>query len=117
MDNMSAIKENRDKLLDTIGNFLTTFGTSLVTFLRTISQNTLNISSVVVLHCVFVPATIAYLTGLTEKLPSIDSVLLVLVALTIMAANALVKNDRLLILTHMLGFIGNCVLLSMVVFK
>jgi hypothetical protein len=117
MQDMNAIKENRDKFFDTIGNGLNEFATGLVDFARTISHNTLNIASVVVLHCVFVPSTIAYLTGLTEKLPSFDSVLLVLLALTIMAANALVKNDRLAILTHMIGFIGNCVLLSMVVFK
>jgi hypothetical protein len=117
MKDMNAIKENRDKFFDSIGKGLNDFGNAFVDYVRTISNNTLNIASVVVLHCVFVPATIAYLTGITERLPSIDSVLLVLLALTIMAANALVKNDRLAILTHMLGFISNSVLLSMVIFK
>jgi hypothetical protein len=108
---------NYDKFFDSVNKNVSDFFEALVDYAKTISNNTLNIASVVVMHCVFLPSTIAYLNGITEKLPSIDSVILVLLALTIMAANALVKNDRLAILTHMIGFIGNSVLLSMVVFK
>lgn len=88
-----------------------------VNYIKTLSQQTLNIASVVVLHCVFVPSVIAYNANITQSLPSLDSVILVLVALTIMACNSLVKKDMLAITTHMFGFIGQCVLLSFVIFK
>lgn len=89
----------------------------LVNYIKTLSQQTLNIASVVVLHSVFIPSVIAYNTGLTERLPSLDSVILVFIALTIMACNSLVKKDMLAITTHLFGFIGQCVLLSFVIFK
>ena len=93
------------------------FGSECYQYITTLSQQTLNIASVVVLHSVFVPSVIAYNTGLTERLPSLDSVILVLIALTIMACNSLIKKDMLAITTHLFGFIGQCVLLSFVVFK
>lgn len=117
MKDMSAIKFNRDKFFDSIGNFLTNFGNALVEYVKTISERTLSLLAIVILHCIFLPSTLAYLSALSDKLPSLDSVLLVLTALTIMTLHAIVKNDRLLIITHMIGFITNLVILSMVVFR
>lgn len=116
-NDMATIKNNRDKMFDDIGNFLSNFGNGLVRYFKTISERTLTISTIVILHSIFLPSTIAYLTALTERTPSIDSVLLVLLALSIMAINAIIKKDMLAICVHMLGFLGNTVLLALVVFK
>lgn len=115
--NMSEIKNNRDKFYDGIGKSVNSFGVSLVDYTKTLSQQTLNISSIVVLHSIFVPQIFAYLMNLTEKTPSIDSVLLVVLALTIMAINSMIKRDMMAIFVHLIGFISNVVLLSFVVFK
>lgn len=114
---MSAIKSNRDKFFDSITSILSNFGNSLASYVATIGERTLSISSVVILHIIFLPNLLAYLSAKTEHLPSIDSVILVLVALTIMAFNAILKNDRLLIVVHLLGFIINSAILSMVIFR
>lgn len=117
MKDMNAIKSNRDKLFDSIGSFLSDFGNSLLEYISTISERVLSVSAIVILHCIFVPTLLAFLNSLSDKLPSLDSVLLVTIALTIMTLHAIVKNDRLLIITHMIGFITNLVILSMVVFR
>lgn len=116
-DDMNAIKDNRDKFYNGISKSVNAFGVSLVDYTKKLSQQTLNISSIVVLHSIFVPQIFAYLMNLTEKTPSIDSVLLVLLALTIMAMNSMIRRDMMAIFVHLIGFITNVVLLSFVVFK
>lgn len=119
MKDMNAIKSNRDKLFDSIGNFLSDFGIFeyIHKLIMNLSERVLSVSAIVILHCIFVPTLLAFLNSLSDKLPSLDSVLLVTIALTIMTLHAIVKNDRLLIITHMIGFITNLVILSMVVFR
>ena len=114
---MAVIKNNKNEMFHSIGICFNKFGNSLVQYFKTISERTLTISTIIILNAIFVPNTIAYLTGLTEHTPSIDSVLLVLLALSIMAINAIIKKDMLAISVHMLGFLGNTVLLALVVFK
>jgi hypothetical protein len=98
-------------------NFMEVFFNDIAMYTKTLSQQTLNIASIVVLHCVFVPSVIAYNTNITQTLPSLDSVLLVAFALSIMAVNSLVRRDMLAITTHLFGFVAQCVLLSFVIFK
>lgn len=114
---MTSIKFNKNKFLETTKELLNSFFTSLASYVKTISERTLSITTVVILHSIFVPSLLAYLNSITEKLPSLDSVILVLSALSIMAFNAILKNDRLLVVTHLTGFIINSVILSMVIFK
>lgn len=82
-----------------------------------LSERVLSVSAIAILHCIFFPTILAYLNAISDKLPSLDSVLLVLVALSIMTLHAILKNDRLLVLVHMIGFITNSVILSMVIFR
>lgn len=117
LHDMSAITNNRDKFFDSVGLQLNNFGNALVTYVSTISERALSLASITILHCIFLPSILAYLNSLSDKLPSLDSVLLVLLALTIMTLHAILKNDRLLIITHMIGFITNSVIFSMVIFR
>ena len=114
---MSAIKNNRDKLFDSIGNTMSNIGNSIVQYATTISERTLSIIPIVILYCIFVPSYLANLNALSDKLPSLDSVLLVLVALTIMTLHAILKNDRLLLVLHVIGFVVNSTILSMIVLR
>lgn len=113
MNDMNAIKENRDKLFDSID----TWFTGAIAYLKTLSQHTLNIITIAVLHATFIPQSIAILNGLTEKVPNIDSVMLVFLALSIMVISSLIKKDMIALLVHFCGFIANCVILSMIVFR
>ena len=117
MKDMSVIKQNRDKFYESIGNTLNMFGNSIIEYVNTISERTLSVSAIAILHCIFLPSILAYLNAVSDKLPSLDSVLLVLIALTIMTLHAILKNDRLLVLIHLIGFISNSVILSMVIFR
>jgi hypothetical protein len=103
--------------MNKVMSILEAFSTDVAEYITTLSQQTLNIASIVVLHCVFVPSVIAYNSNITQTLPSLDSVLLVAFALSIMAVNSLVRRDMLAITTHLFGFVAQCVLLSFVIFK
>lgn len=113
LTDMNAIKENRDKLFDTVDEYFVGF----ISYLKTLSQHTLNIITIAVLHSTFIPQSIAILNGLTEKVPNIDSVMLIFLALSIMAISAIIKKDMMAIFVHFCGFIANAVVLSMIVFK
>ncbi len=117
MNNMSAIKNNRDKFLDSINNALNSFGNSIIQYVNTISERTLSVSAIAILHCIFIPSLLANLNALSDKLPSLDSVLLVLIALTIMTLHAILKSDRLLIVLHIMGFVINSAILSMIILR
>jgi hypothetical protein len=88
-----------------------------VSYFATLSQQSFTVASIAVLHSIFVPTTIAYLGGLTERLPSIDTVLLLLVGLSAMAISSIIKKDMVAVFAHMVGFSGQAILLSIVVFK
>lgn len=103
---MEKFKSNLDMFFDDAVKYLTSF-----------SQKTLNITAIVVLHCTFFPSVLAYYNSITDKVPNLDSVLIVLFALTVMALNSIIRKDMLAITVHILGFVTQCVLLSMVLFK
>ena len=117
MNNMSAIKENRDKFFDSINKTLSYVGNVIVQYVSTISERTLSIIPIVILYCIFIPSYLANLNALSDKLPSLESVLLVLIALTIMTLHSILKNDRLLLVLHVIGFAVNSAILSMIVLR
>jgi hypothetical protein len=117
MKDLSAIKNNRDKLFDSISNAINIMSNSIIQYVNTLSERTLSIIPIVILYCIFIPSYLANLNLLSDKLPSLDSVLLVSIALFIMTLHAILKNDRLLILIHVIGFVINSIILSMIILR
>ncbi len=96
---------------------LKTFQTKAMAWVNTLSERTLTLTSIAILHSVFIPNILAFLNHISDKLPNLDSYLLVVVALFIMMLRAVVKNDKVATLVHMIGFASQLVLLALVLLK
>lgn len=86
-------------------------------WLQGFSEVTLSLSAITVLHIVFLPNLVAYLNGLTDKLPNLDTYLLLLLALAIMNLRAIIKKDSIATIVHAAGFISQLVVLAVVLLK
>jgi hypothetical protein len=82
-----------------------------------ISAETLGWLAVLVLHAATVPSLLAVMSGLTDRLPSVDLVLLVWGGLGLLFVKAAVQKDMLNVVTIGVGFIVQAVLMALIFFK
>jgi hypothetical protein len=82
-----------------------------------ISAETLGWIAVLVLHSATIPSLLAVMSGLTDRLPGVDLVLLVWAGLTLLFIKAAVQKDMLNIVTIGIGFIVQAVLMALIFFK
>jgi hypothetical protein len=82
-----------------------------------ISSETLGWIAVLVLHSATIPSLIAVMSGLTDRLPGVDLVLLVWTGLTLLFIKAAVQKDMLNLVTIGLGFIVQAAMLALIFFK
>jgi hypothetical protein len=82
-----------------------------------ISAETLGWMAVIVLHGSTIPSLIAVMSGLTDRLPGVDLVLLVWTGLSLLFVKAAVQKDMLNIITIGFGFIVQAVLMALIFFK
>lgn len=89
----------------------------VVTKLSHISAETLGWLAAIVLHASTIPSMLAMMAGLTDRLPSVDLVLLVWTGLTLLFVKAAVQKDMLNVVTIGFGFIVQAVMMAMIFFK
>jgi len=82
-----------------------------------ISAETLGWLAVLILHASTIPSLLAVMSGLTDRLPGVDLVLLVWTGLTLLFVKAAVQKDMLNIVTIGFGFIVQAVLMALIFFK
>lgn len=82
-----------------------------------ISAETFGWLSVIVLHAATIPSLLAVMSGLTDKMPSVDLVLLVWAGLTLLFVKAAVQKDMLNVVTIGVGFIVQAVMMALIFFK
>lgn len=82
-----------------------------------ISAETLGWMAVIILHASTIPSLLAVMSGLTDRLPGVDLVLLVWAGLTFLFVKAAVQKDMLNIITIGLGFIVQATLMALIFFK
>jgi len=82
-----------------------------------ISAETLGWMAAIVLHAATVPSLLAVMSGLTDRMPGVDLVLLVWTGLTLLFIKAAVQKDMLNIVTIGVGFIVQAVLMALIFFK
>lgn len=82
-----------------------------------IGINTLNWIGIIIGHCVFLPSGLALLTGLTDRTPSLDVVVLVQAMLMLSFIRSVIVRDGIASVIHGLGWFGQSMLLAMIVFK
>ena len=73
--------------------------------------------AVVVLHASTLPTYFAIMSGLTDKLPSVDIMLMIIAGLSLLFAKAVIQRDILNIVTIGLGFIAQSALMVLIFFK
>ena len=81
------------------------------------SAETLGWLSIILLHAATVPSFLAVMSGLTDRAPSIDLVLLIWSALTLLFIKSAVQKDMLNLITIGLGFIIQASMLALIYFK
>jgi hypothetical protein len=82
-----------------------------------LSAETLGWIGVILVHMATIPTLVAVLTGLTEKLPPVDIVLLTWLGLFMFFVRSVISKDLLNIITIGFGFFVQAVLLALIVFK
>ena len=85
--------------------------------LHKISADTLGWLAAIVIHCATLPSLLALLSGLSDKTPSLDVILLMWAGLVLMFIRAVVLKDALNIITIGVGFMAQAVLMSLILFK
>lgn len=82
-----------------------------------ISSEAVGWISVLVLHAATIPTLLAVMSGLTDRMPPVDLVLMIWTALTLLFVKAAVQRDMLNIITIALGFVMQAVLMALIFFK
>lgn len=83
----------------------------------TVSAETFGWLAVLVLHSATIPSLLAVMSGLTDKMPSVDLVLLVWTGLSLLFVKAAVQRDMLNVVTIGVGFIVQAVMMALIFFK
>jgi hypothetical protein len=96
--------------LQTIRDFLTNH-------LSRISADTLGWLAAIVLHCATVPSLLALMTGLSDRVPSLDVVAFLWAGLVMLFLRAIVLKDTLNIITIGVGFIVQAGLMALILFR
>lgn len=87
------------------------------TKLSVISAETFGWLAAIVLHCATIPSMLAVMSGLTDRLPGVDLVLLVWTGLTLLFIKAAVQKDMLNLVTIGVGFIIQAAMMALIFFK
>jgi hypothetical protein len=82
-----------------------------------VSAETLGWVAVILVHLATIPTLIAILTGLTEKTPPVDLVLLAWAGLFLFFVKATISKDLLNIVTIGFGFFIQACLMALIIFK
>lgn len=89
----------------------------LNTYLPKISADTLGWLAIIVINCATIPTLLALMTGLSDKVPSLDMVMFLWASLILLFARAIVLRDMLNIITISIGFMIQASLMAMILFK
>jgi hypothetical protein len=82
-----------------------------------ISAETFGWIAVLVLHAATIPSLLAVMSGLTDRLPGVDLVLLVWTGLALLFVKSAVQKDMLNLVTIGFGFVIQAVLMALIFFK
>jgi hypothetical protein len=85
--------------------------------LHKISADTLGWLAAIVLHCATVPSLLALMTGLSDRVPSLDVVAFLWAGLVMLFLRAIVLKDTLNIITIGVGFIVQAGLMALILFR
>lgn len=100
-----------------IGNLKTSFSQWLSHSVHTVSADTLGWLAVIMIHGATIPTLLALLTGLSDRTPSVDIIMLMWGGLVLLFGRAVVLKDTLNIVTIGVGFIIQASIMALILFK
>jgi len=103
--------------MNQVGSFFNTFVEFFKTRISKISADTLGWLANIALHTATIPSLFALMTGITDKTPSLDVVLMLWFSLALLFFRSVVTKDLLNIVTISTGFMVQAVLLVLIFFK
>lgn len=89
----------------------------VVDIIAPISAETLSWIGIVLIHASTLPMLFAVFTGLSDRMPPIDMVILMWGGLLALFAQAAVLNNRIQLITISLGFVLQAFILALIFFK
>ena len=98
-------------------NKLDDFKKAVLNSVGHISAETFGWIAVILLQAATIPSLLAVMSGLTDRLPGVDLVLLVWAGLGLLFIKATVQKDMLNIVTIGIGFMVQAVLMALIFFK
>jgi uncharacterized protein with PQ loop repeat len=104
-------------IIEKINEFTSESAKSLKEQIVTVSAETLGWVAVILVHLATIPTLIAILTGLTEKTPPVDLVLLAWTGLFLFFVKATISKDLLNIVTIGFGFFIQACLMALIIFR
>jgi len=96
---------------------LSEFKANVALAVNKISSEAVGWISVLVLHAATIPTMLAVMSGLTDRMPPVDLVLMIWAALTLLFVKAAVQKDMLNLVTIALGFVVQSVMMALIFFK
>jgi len=103
--------------MEYVNKFYEFFTVFLKEKLNKVSADTLAWVTNIVLHCATIPSFLALMTGLTDKTPPVDIVLMLWTALGLLFFRAVLIKDLLNIITIGVGFMLQAMTLILIFFK
>lgn len=82
-----------------------------------VSSETFGWLAAIVLHCATIPSLLAVMSGLTDRLPGVDLILLLWTGLVLLFVKAAVQKDMLNLVTIGIGFVVQSVMMALIFFK
>lgn len=128
MDNKMRSETNGGFVMKTIRNFslavknkvtesYVKFSVEFKHIVANVSVATFGWLAVLLLHAMTIPTLISLMTGVTDKTPPIDMVMISWTALVLLFVKAVIQKDVLNILTIFLGFVAQAFLIALIFFK
>jgi hypothetical protein len=111
------VRKIKMNIFKTLNDFTSESAKNLKEQLITVSADTLGWVAVILLHLASIPTLIAILTGLTEKTPPVDLVLLAWAGLFLFFVKATISKDILNIVTIGFGFFIQACIMALIIFK
>lgn len=96
---------------------MSTIRDRLKDYFSKLSAETIEWLAVLVLHSATIPSFLAVMAGITDKLPSVDLVLMLWFGLALLFVKAAVKKDMFNIVTIGFGFMLQAVMVALIFFK
>ena len=104
-------------VVEYLKKFPSIFWEFITVHLGKISAHTLGFLSIIMLHMASMPTLFAVLMGQSDKLPPVDLMIFIHVALITLFFKSLIEKNYLYITTICVGFVAHTVVMSLILFK